>query len=152
MSTSWPLATLGGRWPTSCGRVAPQVAGELAGHQLEEDVGLAVEGSDRRHGGQHPPRLWRRPGRLPAYWAEHQVPELLAATAVIAAYLAVRTHREPRLSVASLARRLAAIRKVHDLNGYRGQANPGRHPGVHRAWAGTRRQRTWTQQQAQGRR
>jgi hypothetical protein len=61
---------------------------------------------------------------------------------------AVRAHRPPILAPASLARRLAAIRKVHELNGYRGLDNPGRHPDVQRAWAGIRRQRTWTQQQA----
>jgi hypothetical protein len=76
------------------------------------------------------------------------VPALPAAPAVLAAYLAVRAHHPPVLAPASLARPLAAIRKVHELNGYRGQANPGRHPDVQRAWAGIRRQRTWTQQQA----
>jgi hypothetical protein len=58
------------------------------------------------------------------------VPALPAAPAVIATYLAVRAHRPPVLAPASLARRLAAIRKVHELNGYRGLANPGRHPDV----------------------
>ena len=57
-----------------------------------------------------------------AYCVEHRVPALPAAPAVIAAYLAVRADRTPVLALATLARRLAAIRKVHDRNGYRGLA------------------------------
>ena len=67
---------------------------------------------------------------------------------MISAYLAVRADRPPVLALATLARRLAAIRKVHYRNGYRDLANPGRRPDVQRAWAGIRRQRTWTQQHA----
>jgi site-specific recombinase XerC len=128
-------------------RLAPKVADELAGHELEEDLGLAVAAAAASMAANTRRGYGNDLADFQAYCAEHQVPGLPAAPAVIAAYLAIRAFREPRLSLASLARRLAAIRKLHDLNGYRGQANPGRQPDVQRAWAGIRRQRTWTQQQ-----
>lgn len=129
-------------------RLAPQVAAELAGHQLEEDLGLAVEAATADTAANTRRGYGADLADFQAYCAEHRVPALPAAPAVIAAYLAVRAHRPPVLAPASLARRLAAIRKVHELNGYRGLDNPGRHPDVQRAWAGIRRQRTWTQQPA----
>ena len=119
----------------------------MAGHELEEGLGLAVAAAAAAMADNTRRGYGFDLADFQAYCAEHQVMGLPAAPAVIAAYLAIRAHREPRLSLASLARRLAAIRKLHDLNGYRGQANPGRHPDLERAWAGIRRQRTWAQQQ-----
>lgn len=145
-----PIATDRG-WPLAqflAPRLATKVADELAGHELDEDLGLVVTAAAAAMADNTRRGYGFDLADFQAYCAEHQVPGLPAAPAVIAAYLAIRAHREPRLSVASLARRLAAIRKLHDLNGYRGQANPGRHPDVQRAWAGIRRQRTWSQQQA----
>jgi site-specific recombinase XerD len=129
-------------------RLASQVAADLAGHDLEEDLALAVEAAAADMAPNTHRGYKADLADFKAYCAEHRVPALPAAPAVIAAYLAARAHRPPVLAPASLARRLAAIRKLHDRNGYRGVANPGRHPDVQRAWAGIRRQRTWIQQQA----
>jgi site-specific recombinase XerD len=129
-------------------RLASQVAADLAGHDLEQDLALAVEAAAADMAPNTHRGYKADLADFKIYCAEHRVPALPAAPAVIAAYLAARAHRPPVLAPASLARRLAAIRKLHDRNGYRGVANPGRHPDVQRAWAGIRRQRTWTQQQA----
>ena len=97
----------------------------------EEDLGLAVAAAAADMADNTRRGYGFDLDDFQAHCAEHQVPGLPAAPAVIAAYLAIRGHREPRLSVASLARQLAAICKLHDLNGYRGQGNPGRHPPAH---------------------
>jgi hypothetical protein len=129
-------------------RLASQVAAELAGHQLEEDLGLAVDAATADLAANARRGYEADLDDFEAYCVEHRVLALPATPAVIAAYLAVRADRPPVLALAILARRLAAIRKVHDRNGYRGLASPGRHPDVQRAWAGIRRQRTWIQQHA----
>jgi integrase len=129
-------------------RLDPEVASALAGRDLQEDLALAVEAAGKDTAANTRRGYAADLADFEAYCAEHRVPALPAAPAVIAAYLSVRAHHEPRLKLASLARRLAAIRKVHDLNGYPKLDNPGRHPDVLRAWAGIRRERTWSQQQA----
>jgi site-specific recombinase XerD len=129
-------------------RLDPQFADDLAGRGLDEALALALGYAVKDRAANTRRGYAADLADFEAYCVQHQVLALPAAPAVIAAYLSVRAHREPKLKLASLARRLAAIRKVHELNGYQGLDNPGRHPDVLRAWRGIRRDLTWSQQQA----
>ncbi len=129
-------------------RLDPDVAAALAGRGLSQDLALEVDYAFRDQAANTRRGYAADLADFEAYCVEHRVSALPAAPAVIAAYLSVRAHREPRLKLASLARRLAAIRKVHELSGHRGPENPGWHPDVLRAWHGIRRERTWSQRQA----
>ncbi len=129
-------------------RLDPRVTAELASHGLDGDLALAVGYAVKDTAANTRRGYAADLADFEAYCVQHQVPALPAAPTVIAAYLSVRAHREPKLKPASLARRLAAIRKVHELNGHQGPDNPGRHPDVLRAWQGIRRDLAWSQQQA----
>jgi hypothetical protein len=63
-----------------------------------------------------------------SYCLEQQLPVWLPIPpAAIAAYLSACAQLRPAPSFATLMRRLSAICKVHELNGYAGFDNPGRH-------------------------
>jgi hypothetical protein len=83
------------------------------------------------------------------YCLEQQLPvRLPIPPATIAAYLSACAQLRPAPSLATLTRRLAAIRKVHELNGYPGFDNPGRHHDLRQLRRSLRRQLAWPKQQA----
>jgi hypothetical protein len=83
------------------------------------------------------------------YCLEQQLPvRLPIPPAAIAAYLSACAQLQPAPSLATLTRRLAAICKVHELNGYPGFDNPGRHHDLRQLRRSLRRQLAWPKQQA----
>jgi len=83
------------------------------------------------------------------YCIEQQLPvRLPIPPAAIAAYLSACAQLRPAPSFATLTRRLSAIRKVHELNGYAGLDNPGRHHDLWQLRRSLRRQLAWPKQQA----
>lgn len=66
---------------------------------------------------------------------------LPATPDLIADYLAACAEQTPRLKLATLARRLATIRSLHQAAGYADEANPGTAAEVRRAWRHIRRER-----------
>jgi hypothetical protein len=83
------------------------------------------------------------------YCLEQQLPvRLPIPPAAIAAYLSACAQLQPAPSLATLTRRLYAIRKVHELNGYPGFDNPGRHHDLRQLRRSLRRQLAWPKQQA----
>jgi hypothetical protein len=86
---------------------------------------------------------------LEGYCLEQQLPvRLPIPPAVIAAYLLACAQLRPAPSWATLKRRLYAIRKVHELNGYAGFDNPSRHHDLWPLRRSLRRQLAWPKQQA----
>ena len=83
------------------------------------------------------------------YCLEQQLPvRLPIPPATIAAYLSACAQLRPAPSLATLTRRLYAIRKVHELNGYAGFDNPGRHHDLRQLRRSLRHQLAWPKQQA----
>jgi hypothetical protein len=83
------------------------------------------------------------------YCLKQQLPvRLPIQPAAIVAYLSACAQLRPAPSLATLTRRLAAIRKVHELNGYAGFDNPGRHHDLRQLRRSLRRQLAWPKQQA----
>jgi integrase len=82
------------------------------------------------------------------YCLEQQLPvRLPIPPAAIAAYLSACAQLRPAPSFATLMRRLSAICKVHELNGYAGVDNPGRHRDLWPLRRDLRRQLAWPKQQ-----
>jgi integrase len=67
--------------------------------------------------------------------------------AAIATYLSACAQLRPAPSFATLTRRLSAICKVHELNGYAGVDNPGRHRDLWQLRHDLRRELAWPKQQ-----
>jgi hypothetical protein len=83
-----------------------------------------------------------------SYCLEQQLPvRLPVPPAAIAAYLLACAQLRPAPSWATLKRRLYAIRKVHELNGYAGFDNPSRHHDLWPLRRSLRRQLAWPKQQ-----
>jgi hypothetical protein len=83
------------------------------------------------------------------YCLEQQLPvRLPIPPAAIVAYLSACARLRPAPSFATLMRRLSAICKVHELNGYAGVDNPGRHRDLWPLRRDLRRQLAWPKQQA----
>jgi hypothetical protein len=141
------------------GKVTPATSTLARALDLRPDPGTGTDRSDTRAGqgragSQATTANTRRfygsdLADFEGYCLEQQLPvRLPIPPAAIAAYLSACAQLRPAPSLATLTRRLYAIRKVHELNGYAGFDNPGRHHDLRQLRRSLRRQLAWPKQQA----
>jgi integrase len=128
----------------------PAAAAELAGGNLTGDLAAAVDFAERAKADNTRRGYAADLADLEAYLLARDQPlQLLPLPpAAIGAYLSACARLRPAPRLATLARRLAAIRTLHQATGHVGLDNPGQHPDLLRVWRGIRRERTWSQRQA----
>jgi len=130
-------------------RLDAAVAAELGDGTLTADLASALDFANRAKADNTRRAYAADLADLEAYCRHHEVPlPLPLPPAVLGAYLSACARLRPPPALATLARRLAAMRKLHELNGFKGLDNPGQHPDLLRVWQGIRNQLTWSQEQA----